>query len=139
MDTGNPIHIQPFIEDWGGHVSTMHPYQNQPSADIHLSARLFDTLQETKVELAEIIKKLQMHKECRAGYCERQKKSTEELVCCFVFPKECREASGFDCAAGRESLLMCYFISKDAFFFHCRKRYLWPGSVPHSIRLQIGQ
>jgi hypothetical protein len=89
------VDLQNFINYWDQHVSTWHPDISCPPAAIHPSARLFSTLEDTKLELAEMLNHLQRHRQCLAGYCERHKKDTEETFCRFGFPKECRDGSTY--------------------------------------------
>ncbi|KAJ7101448.1 hypothetical protein B0H15DRAFT_748252, partial [Mycena belliarum] len=56
----------------------------------------------TKLELAQMLNRLQRHTKCTAGYCERKKKDTGEKFCRFGFPRECREASAYMRNADRE-------------------------------------
>jgi hypothetical protein len=89
LDMQNANSVQDFIRFWDRHISTWHPFRNCPPAAIHPSARLFQTLEDTKKELAEMLNRLQRHTYCKPGYCERVKKQTGEKYCRFGFPKEC--------------------------------------------------
>jgi hypothetical protein len=66
--------VQNYINFWDQHGSTWHPHLNKPPAPIHPSAQLFNTLQDTKKELAEMLNCLQRHTCCVPGYCEHKKK-----------------------------------------------------------------
>lgn len=70
LDKNNPESVQKFLNFWDQHVSTWHPDLNCPAAAIHPSARLFDSLLDTKQELAEVLNHLQRHTKCAPGYCE---------------------------------------------------------------------
>ncbi|GLB43925.1 hypothetical protein LshimejAT787_1501090 [Lyophyllum shimeji] len=59
LDTSNPVDLQNFINFWNQHVSTWHPDMTCPPAAIHPSARLFTTLEDTKLELAEMLNRFQ--------------------------------------------------------------------------------
>jgi hypothetical protein len=102
LNTDNPVEMQEFIKFWDQHISTWHPETSTPPAAIHPSARLFSTLEDTKLELAQMLNRLQRHTKCTAGYCERRKKNTGEIFCRFGFPKECREETKFAKEDGRE-------------------------------------
>jgi hypothetical protein len=102
LDMSDPIQLQRFIDFWDKHVSTWHPQLATPPAAIHPSARLFNTLEDTKLELAQMLNRLQRHTKCTAGYCERKKKGTGEIFCRFGFPKECHDSSVYAKDAGRE-------------------------------------
>ena len=92
FDRNNAEAVQNYINFWDQHISTWHPDTNCPPAAIHPSACIFNTLGDTKQELAEILNHLQCHTHCAPGYCER-KKSTGEIFCQFGFPKPLREHS----------------------------------------------
>jgi hypothetical protein len=91
LDLKDPIQLQNFIDYWDERVSTWHPDLSTPPAAVHPSARLFNTLEDTKLELAEMLNRLQRHTKCRPGYCERRMKGTGETYCRFGFPKQSRE------------------------------------------------
>jgi hypothetical protein len=74
LDRDNADSVAAFIHFWDQHVSTWHPDKDCPPAAIHPSAQMFNTLQDTKKELAEILNRLQRHTKCALGYCERKKK-----------------------------------------------------------------
>jgi hypothetical protein len=82
----DPIHIQQFIDFWDQHVSTWHPKLDTPPTLIHPSARLFNTLQDRKLELAEMLNRLQ-HTKCTPGYCQRKKKGSDETFVVLGFRK----------------------------------------------------
>src|SRR3984893_10009550 len=84
------------------HVSTWHPDKDCPLARIHPSAQLFNTLQDTKKELAEILNCLQHHTKCAPGYCEQKKKGSGEIFCRFGYPKMCRDHSELSKDPGRD-------------------------------------
>ena len=88
LDLSSPVSIQNFINFWDNHVSTWHPFKACPPAAIHPSACLFQSLEDTKKELAEMLNRLQRHTYCKPGYCERSRKSTGEKFCRFGFSKE---------------------------------------------------
>jgi len=102
FDRNNPEAVQNYINFWDQHISTWHPDKNCPPAAIHPSARLFNTLDDTKQELAEILNRLQRHTHCAPGYCERKKKSTGEIFCRFGYPKALRENSELAKDPGRD-------------------------------------
>ncbi|KAH6907945.1 hypothetical protein BKA70DRAFT_1058034, partial [Coprinopsis sp. MPI-PUGE-AT-0042] len=56
----------------------------------------------TKLELSQMLNRLQRHTECHPGYCLRKKKTTGAEVCRFGFPKACRDQSGFGVATGKD-------------------------------------
>jgi len=102
LDTSNPDDIARFLAFWDKYVSTWHPDKSVPPAAIHPSAQLFATLQDTKLELAEMLNCFQHHRKCQPGYCKRRKKETGETFCCFGSPKKCREQSDFIKEAGQD-------------------------------------
>ena len=55
LDTQNPIDLQRFVDFWNKYVSKWHPNVNAPPAAVHLSAQLFATLNDTELELAEML------------------------------------------------------------------------------------
>jgi len=67
---------------WDQHVLTWHPDKDCPPAGIHPSAQMFNTLDDTKKELAEMLNHLQWHTKCTPDYCERRavEKSFVDLV-----------------------------------------------------------
>ena len=77
----NADSVAAFIHFWDQHVSTWHPDKDCPPAAIDPSAQLFNTLQDTKKELAEMLNHLQHHTKCAPGYCEHKKKGTGEIFC----------------------------------------------------------
>ena len=79
LDRNNVESVQAFLHFWDQHVSTWHPDKDCPPAAIHPSAQLFNTLQDTKKELAEMLNRLQRPTKCAPGYCERRKKTLEQL------------------------------------------------------------
>jgi hypothetical protein len=91
----DPIQLQQFIDFWDQHVSTWHPQLATPPAAVYPSACLLNTLDDTKLELAEMLNRLQRHTKCTAGYCEWKKKGSGEIFCQFGFPKECCETSAY--------------------------------------------
>jgi len=62
LDTNNPDDIVRFITFWDKYVLTWHPDKSVPPAAIHPSAQLFATLQDTKLELAEMLNCFQHQK-----------------------------------------------------------------------------
>ena len=102
FDRNNVEAVQNYINFWDQHISTWHPNKQCPPAAIHPSARLFNTLEDTKQELAEILNRLQCHTHCAPGYCERKKKSTGEIFCRFGYPKPLREHSELVKDPGRD-------------------------------------
>jgi hypothetical protein len=94
--------VQTFLHFWDQHVSMWHPDKNCPPAGIHPSAQLFNTLQDTKKELAEMLNHLQHHTKCAPGYCERKKKGSGKIFCCFGYPKTCRDHSELSKDPGRD-------------------------------------
>jgi len=104
FDRTNAESIQNYINFWDQHVSTWHPNLSQPPAQIHPSAQLFNTLQDTKKELAEMLNRLQHHTCCAPGYCEckNKKKDTEEIFCRFGYPRQCRDQSELSQDPGRD-------------------------------------
>ena len=102
LDRTNAESIQSFINFWDQHVSTWHPNLRQPPAAVHPSAQLFNTLQDTKKELAEMLNRLQRHTRCAPGYCERKKKDTCEIFCRFGYSKQCRDHSELSRDPGRD-------------------------------------
>jgi hypothetical protein len=94
--------VQTFLHFWDQHVSTWHPDKNCPPAGIHPSAQLFNTLQDTKKELAEMLNRLQHHTKCAPGYCEWKKKGSGEIFCRFGYPKTCRDHSELSKDPGRD-------------------------------------
>ena len=95
------MHLTETMHFWDQHVSTWHPDQNCPPAAIHPSAWMFNTLQDTKKELAEMLNCLQCHTKCAPGYCEH-KKGTGEIFCWFGYPKKCRDNSEISKDTGHE-------------------------------------
>ena len=73
-----------------------------PPAAIHPSAELFNSLQDTQKELAEMLNYLQRHTKCAPGYCEHRKKDTGEIFCQFGYPKPCRDLSELSKDPGRD-------------------------------------
>jgi ATP-dependent DNA helicase PIF1 len=102
LDINNPDSVAAFIHFWDQHVSTWHPNKDCPPAAIHPSAQMFNTLQDTKKELAEMLNRFQRHTKCAPGYCERKKKDSGEIFCRFGYPKRCRDHSELSKDAGRE-------------------------------------
>src|ERR1700683_3438282 len=102
LDRDNPVSVATFINFWDQFVSTWHPDKECPPAGIHPSAQMFNTLQDTKKELAEMLNRLQCHTKCAPGYCERKKKDTGEIFCRFGYPKQCRDQSELSRDPGRE-------------------------------------
>ena len=102
LDKNNPESVQNFLNFWDQHVSTWHPDLNCPAAAIHPSARLFDSLLDTKQELAEMLNHLQCHTKCAPGYCEQKRKSTGDIFCRFGYPKHCRDHSELSKDPGRD-------------------------------------
>jgi hypothetical protein len=102
FDRNNAEAVQNYINFWDQHISTWHPDKHCSAAAIHPSVRLFDTLQDTKQELAEILNRLQRHTHCAPGYCERKKKTTGEVFCRFGYPKALRENSELAKDPGRD-------------------------------------
>jgi len=94
--------VQTFLHFWDQHVSTWHPDKNCPPARIHPYAQLFNTLQDTKKELAEMLNRLQHHTKCAPGYCEWKKKGSGEIFCRFGYPKTCRDHSELSKDPGRD-------------------------------------
>ena len=78
LDRNNVESVQAFLHFWDQHVSTWHPDKDCPPAAIHRSAQLFNNLQDTKTELAEMLNQLQCHTKCAPGYCECRKKTHEQ-------------------------------------------------------------
>jgi hypothetical protein len=74
LDRDNAESVAAFLHFWDQHVSAWHPDINWPPAGIHSSAQMFNTLQDTKKELAEMLNCLQCHTKCAPGYCEQKKK-----------------------------------------------------------------
>ena len=72
--------VQTFLHFLDQHVSTWHPDKKCPPAGIHPSAQLFNTLQDTKKELAEMLNHLQHHTKCAPGYCEWKKKGSGNIL-----------------------------------------------------------
>src|ERR1700683_3338818 len=101
LDRDNPVSVATFINFWDQFVSTWHPDKDCPPAGIHPSAQMFNTLQDTKKELAEMLNRLQRHTKCAPGYCERKKKDTGEIFCRFGYPKKCRDNSELSKDPGR--------------------------------------
>ncbi|KAJ8469320.1 hypothetical protein ONZ45_g16931 [Pleurotus djamor] len=102
LDLSDALAVQNWLDYWDNHISTWNPGINVPPADIHPSSRLFNTLSDTKQELAEILNRLQRHTKCQPGYCQRKKKDTQEVICRFGFPKLCRETSAYTKVPGRD-------------------------------------
>src|SRR6202167_1067071 len=102
LDRNDVESVQAFLHFWDQHISTWHPDKDCPPAAIHPSARLFNTLNDTKQELAEILNRLQHHTHCAPGYCERKKKSTGEILCHFEYSKALRENSELAKDPGRD-------------------------------------
>ena len=102
LDRNNVEAVQNYINFWDQHISTWHPDKHCPPAAIHPSACLFNTLDDTKQELAEILNHLQRHTHCAPGYCERKKKSTGGTFCHFGYPKPLRETSELAKDPGRD-------------------------------------
>jgi hypothetical protein len=102
LNTKDPVEIQAFIDFWDKHISTWHPDSTVPPAPVHPSARLFSTLEDTKMELAEILNRLQRHTKCTPGHCQRKNKTTGAIFCRFGFPKQCREETKYAKEPGRE-------------------------------------
>src|SRR6202047_4147949 len=102
LDRNDVESVQAFLHFWDQHVSTWHPDKDCPPAAIHPSAELFNGLQDTKKELAEILNRLQRHTKCAPGYCERRKKDTGEIFCRFGYPKPCRDHSELSKDPGRD-------------------------------------
>src|ERR1700691_2030466 len=102
LDRNDVESVQAFLHFWDQHISTWHPDKDCPPAAIHPSARLFNTLNDTKQELAEILNRLQHHTHCAPGYCERKKKSTGEIFCHFEYSKALRENSELAKDPGRD-------------------------------------
>lgn len=102
LDKDNANSVETFIHFWDQHVSTWHPEKICPPAAIHPSSQMFNTLQDTKKELAEILNRLQRHTKCAPGYCECKKKDTGEIFCRFGYPKICRDHSELSKDPGRE-------------------------------------
>src|ERR1700761_2290901 len=94
--------MQEFIQYWDQHVSTWNPGRTVPPAAVHPSARLFSTLEDTKLELAEMLNRLQRHTKCTPTYCQRKTKETGQIFCRFGFPKECRDQTKFEKAPNRQ-------------------------------------
>ena len=69
---------------------------------LHSFAQMFNTLQDTKEELAEMLNRLQHHTKCAPDYCERKKKATGEIFCRFGYPKPCRDHSELSKDPGRD-------------------------------------
>ena len=63
---------------------------------------LFETLEDTKKELAEALNRFQRHTRCVEGYCLRKKKDTGEVFCRFGFPKTLRDQTAFGVDPGRD-------------------------------------
>jgi len=72
----NAESVEVFLHFWDQYVSTWHPDKDCPQLAIHPSAQLFNTLQDTKQELAEMLNRLQRHTKCAPGYCEVGKKTS---------------------------------------------------------------
>ena len=102
LDRDDAESVQTFLHFWDQHVSTWHPDKDCPPAGIHPSAQMFNTLQDTKKELAEMLNRLQRHTKCAPGYCERKKKATGEIFCRFGYPKPCRDHSELSKDPGRD-------------------------------------
>lgn len=102
LDTSNQVQLQSFIDFWDQHVSTWHPNLSCPPASIHPSAMLFNTLEDTKKELAECLNRFQRHTQCTPGYCQRRNKTTGEVYCRFGFPHQQRDKSEFVPELGRD-------------------------------------
>ncbi|KAJ7759978.1 hypothetical protein B0H16DRAFT_1273453, partial [Mycena metata] len=58
--------------------------------------------EDTKLELAEMLNRLQRHTKCTPSYCQRKKKDTGDVFCRFGFPKENREETKFAKEPGRD-------------------------------------
>ena len=70
LDRDDVESVEAFLHFWDQHVSTWHPEKDCPPAAIYPSAELFNGLQDTKKELAEMLNHLQCHIKCAPGYCE---------------------------------------------------------------------
>src|SRR5882762_2734893 len=94
--------VEVFLHFWDQYVSTWHPDKDCSPAAIHPSAQLFNTLQDTKQELAEMLNRLQRHTKCAPDYCEHRKKDTGATFCRFGYPKACRDFSELSKDANRD-------------------------------------
>jgi hypothetical protein len=61
LDLTKQEDIRKFIQYWDFVISTMNPGKACSPADIHPSAQLFSTLEDTKKELAECLNRFQRH------------------------------------------------------------------------------
>ena len=87
LDRDDVESVQAFLHFWDQHVSTWHPDKDCPPAAIDPSAELFNGLQDTKKELAEMLNHLQHHTKCAPGYCECKKKRHWTNILLFWLPK----------------------------------------------------
>jgi hypothetical protein len=71
--------VQVFLYCCDQHVSTWHPDKNYPPDAIYPSIKLFNGLQATKKELAEMLSHLQHDTKCAPGYCEHGEKEHIQL------------------------------------------------------------
>ena len=96
LDLSQEADKRTFINYWDQHISTIHPNRSSAPAAVHPSAQLFETLHDTKQELAEMLNRFQCHNRCTEGYCVRRRKAedgTETKYCRFGFPFDVRPAS----------------------------------------------
>jgi hypothetical protein len=95
LDLNKPEDLAKFVDYWDSRVSTWHPDSTVPPAAIHPSAMLFNTLADTKLELAQVLNRFQRHTRCVPGYCEHRNKETGNTFCRFGFPKQCRNQTEY--------------------------------------------
>jgi len=67
-------------------VSTTNPDRSASPAPIHPCRRYFPEVEDPRVDLAQLLNKVQRHTRCTDGYCLRRKSESNHKECRFNFP-----------------------------------------------------